>query len=226
MIHIHTTQDTPVHGAVTLLMNRDRFTHDEYTQVLDDVLKTGYDINSNASELFITAIYQRDVARVKTLLARGASVASDKYVHNGIRLGHAFNGGWVHCKDMADILLDHVLSNKHFDIIKAFLDIDSWDRMDVFNNASSDTARAELYIRVRRLPKKRPNDEIMKLCESAGLTYVVKPTIIETLQRKVIELERTLEETKEDNERLRQDLAIESDRYTKALVIITKLTAI
>ena len=224
MTTVRILRNVSVHDAVCMLLRDNTPDITEYTSILDSILQTGYSINSNESELLMSALTYERIQEVKLLLARGASVASNQRVYNHKVFTHAFWCGRVYPQEIADALLEHILTSPHFEVIIALLSqTDYNNRINVFNNASDDTLRAKLYIRLGKLPKGLQNANITNAFTKAMNEAAQKPAESEKL---LSETEKRLEETEKRLAETEQLLATETEKYCQAVAMIKKLTAL
>jgi len=161
-----------VSEAVTSLLNDT--TPEDYSSILQGILATGYDINTNESELLLCALSPADHAAdnvnadyVALLLSLGAQVASEHSVYESSH-NHAFVGGRIYTPKVAQALFDHVMASPHFEVISTHLR-GYHGRIDVFNRLASDTDKAALYIRVGKLPEVPCSDTVLSMCAQSGL---------------------------------------------------------
>ena len=208
-----------IHEALDMLrMSGDDTTR--YESILKKVLDTGYDINSNKSELLlgILAMKVPNADILKLLFDNGAKVLSDNSDIYFPSAGHAFVGGRVYPPDIAKLLYEHIMamSDQDFDAIKACFR-SHHSRLDVFNKLASDTDKAALYKRAGILPNEFCSVEVQNL---AGLHYPARAL-------------SATEQLTNDNQALaaemkvlKEQLATADSKLTKATAIIAKLTSI
>ena len=180
----------------------------EYARLLRELHATGYDLNDDDGVLLTSACAKQNYEQVSLLLSLGAQVCSDTRLFSGNN-GNVYYSGRVYTPELGALLLEHTLKSKHLNtVIKtALISQGSGNRIDVFNNVVNDTARAELYTVMGKLPTARPNQEIVDLCATAGLYY---PEDLRAKNTRDLQLENT-------------DL---KERLAKATGIIAKLTSI
>ena len=222
MATVRITKDIPVHDAIGMLLKHQTPNITVYESILDDILKTGHPINSNESELLMSALRYDALDEVKLLLARGARVSSNIRVFNHPVFSHAYSGGRVYSREVADILLEHTMSSPHFELIKGVLLSSEYDnRIDVFNTASDETLRAKLYIRIGKLPKDLQNANIMNVFTKAvndqrDITEKLRETedrLAET-EKCLAETEKRLAETQAKLSETQDQLIISKDNAT------------
>jgi len=190
-----------------------------YSSILSSILSTGYDINSNQSEFLVTAIAESNANPevISLLLARGASVASETKVYHLPNSEHPFAAGRIHSTAIADLLLEHILEHPHFEVIKKHLLIDMWDRVSIFNNASSDSRRAELYARLGRLPKGEENANVIRMYAENLKKLVLTESVPEQL-KELQEVTKELTAVKQELE----DVTTERDSLKEVLKSVTQ----
>ena len=202
----------------------------EYENILRDLVAAGFDINEHDGLLLTREFAKGNAARVSALFKLGAQACNKEGSYSGVN-GHVYFSGRQYSPELGALLLKHTLESKYQDIIKGVLSGNgSGDRINIFNNVVSDTDRAELYIRVNKLPTVRPNAEIIELCAKAGLVYpppVVQP---KTQADEIADLKADLAKEREKYVALQTEkdtlLADYNVKLEKATGIIAKLASI
>lgn len=188
-----------------------------YEEILQKVLDTGYDINSNHGELLLTELYVKtpNADIIKLLFSKGAKIISPgRSVYEISALGHPFIGGRVYKPDVAQQLYDHIMamSDQDFEVIQVCFR-GHHSRIDVFNELALDTDKAALYKRAGILPYAHCSVEIQNL---AGLQYPAR----------ALSTAEQLVQTQKDNQALAEEMKLLKEQLTKATGIISKLTAL
>jgi len=158
---------SPEHAASVLINTKDLCMSD-YEKILEGILQTGYNINNESGALLLSALSQgkEDVCRL--LFAKGAQTACSQYIYQHTTIHHAYTRKYA--QGITDMLLEHTMGSPFADvIIKSLQDFPL--RMTIFDIASNDELRAQLYIRCNRLPGEHPNKNVLELCAKAGLEY-------------------------------------------------------
>jgi len=210
----------------------------EYESILKEILQTGYDINSNQSELLLCALNATSVNAdiVILLFSLGAQVASAHGVYISSAYSHAFNACRRYSHDIAKALFDHIMASPHFDLIAAHLR-DNRSRFDVFRDLASDDDKAALYVRIKQLPSSC-SSIVQAICAKSGLVYPPHPL---TPDEEIAKLKEQLAAETSQTISLKEQLAAVSatfekqlaaetesmkEKLDKATAIITKLTSL
>lgn len=167
-------------AAINLVCSWPRaLTIEEYSDVLKQLIDTGFDINGNNGELLFEAFDKNDHDVIKVLFENGAKI------HNGRKLYKTPDGD-VRISvfdenvatDCEEVILDHILAE----------DCDSWDviisaikknrsRLDILNNATAHNDNAykkkfvELCLLTESFPVSRPEYLVMRKCHKGGMTH-------------------------------------------------------
>jgi len=200
----------------------------EYEKILKQVLKTGYDINANGSDLLIRALIRDDADRVTLLFSFGAQAAHAQGVHDS-SCGHAFHGGRIYSPGVAKALFDHIMASPHFDVIaKHVRGVQC--RIDVFNKLPSDTDKAALYVRLGKLPYHKCSSAVLEICAKSGL---YPPPSVLTVSEKLAALTKEHDALQNKTTRLKKQtldlkvqLAAETNKLYKATAVIAQLTSL
>jgi len=224
----HATTDVmlkfSVKTALVMLLSGN-ITPAEYEYTLQQVLKTGYDINNNNSKLLLYALARSNVDQVTILFSYGAQVAptheTDVFTVSSLLV----NSSRAYTSGIAKVMFDHIMASPHFEVISAYLR-DHPTSIDVFNNLTSDDDKAALYIRVGKLPYQCCSPEVLEICAKAGLRGPPRKTAPLTASAR-------LEILTKEHETLKEQLSAETAKLTettakleKASGIIAKLTSI
>jgi len=187
----------------------------DYESILRKILATGYDINSNDSELLLSELARKPVVadNVVLLFSLGATVPPAQATRH-IAHSHAFNACRVYPIKVAQALFDHIMTSPNFDqVISPYFHADNL-RFNVFESLA-DADKAALYIRVGLLPIKRCSEAVLEICTKAGLRYPPKkmsPDEVRAAEKTRIEEQLTAETAK--TARLEEQLSIVTDKAT------------
>ena len=190
---------------------------EEYTRILRTLLESGYDINSYSGILLLAALANGRANIIRLLFAHGAMTANEHEVYMDINneYGNAYSRGRIHTPETADLLLENTLKSPYFyTVIKPFICYQQ--RLEIFNNATDNKQRAELYIRCLKLPIEKANAEIQEMCARVGLRYEPQTDPHTEAHKELQRLQALLE----------AERAKSAERLAAATGIISKLTAL
>ena len=191
------TMTLPRSVAIQFLSRDTQIPIDVYIKAVNDAVATGHDLNETGI-LLLGALALDSVDKVSFLFSIGAQVANATGIF-GKATSFQSAYGRMHDEKLANLLLSHTMSSKHFDVIKEYLVtykeyINAFIHVSPCNNAEL----AAFYIRLGALPSRRTNAEVQKLCGAADLWY----PDVKAEKEKANAQAQQKEKEKTDNERL------------------------